>query len=131
MSVKFNIVERGNPGQPGQPKKYYPSIISSGRVSLHDLSAQIASASTLCSADVLAVLEILLTIIPKELNRGNIIELGDFGNIWLRTSSDGIDAPEKVQATQIRLILPRFNAGKRFKDALQKMEFEKQHPKHS
>ena len=33
MSVKFNVVERGNPSNREAPKKFYPSIQSSGRVS--------------------------------------------------------------------------------------------------
>jgi hypothetical protein len=47
MSVKFNIVERGNPSNPQAPKKFYPSIQSSGRMTL------------------------------RELAKGNIVELGD------------------------------------------------------
>ena len=31
MSIKFNIVERGKPGDSQTPKKYYPSIQSTGR----------------------------------------------------------------------------------------------------
>ena len=30
MTVKFNVVERGNPSNQAAPKKFYPSIESSG-----------------------------------------------------------------------------------------------------
>ena len=29
MAVKYNVVERGKPGDPAAPKKYYPSVTSS------------------------------------------------------------------------------------------------------
>ncbi len=73
----------------------------------------------------MAVLEALLTVIPQELSRGNIVELGDFGNFWLRTSTDGADTANTVRATQITGVLPRFNAGKEFKKVLDSIDFVK------
>lgn len=125
MSVKYNVVERGNPGDPLEPKKYYPSIVASGRVSLRDLSEQISFGTTLSSADVSAVLEALLAIIPMELKRGNVVELGDFGSIWLRTRSTGAETPGEVKAGQFRSVLPRFNSGKEFRKVLLGVDFEK------
>jgi hypothetical protein len=43
MPFKFNIVERGNPANPSAPKKYYPSIQSSGRKSLRQLKKSFCS----------------------------------------------------------------------------------------
>jgi len=57
--------------------------------------------------------------------RGNIVELGDFGNFWLRTSTEGADTPEAVRATQIAGVLPRFNAGREFKKVLDTIEYVK------
>ena len=125
MSVKFNVIERSKPGDPAAPKKYYPSIHSSGRVSLRQLANAISQMSTVSSADTMAVLEGLLIVIPKELLRGNIVELGDFGNFWLRTISEGADTPESVRGSQITSVLPRFNAGKEFKKVLDTIEFVK------
>ena len=125
MSVKYNVVERGKPGDPEAPKKYYPSIQSSGRVTLRQLSQSVSQMSTISSADTMAVLEALLTVIPQELSRGNIVELGEFGNFWLRTSTEGADTADAVRATQITGVLPRFNAGKEFKKVLDTIDFVK------
>lgn len=125
MSVKYNVVERGNPSNREAPKKYYPSIASSGRKTLRQIAAQISQISTVSSADTMAVLEALLTVIPQELVAGNVVELGDFGNFWLKANSEGVDTPDTVRATQISTILPRFNAGKEFKKVLASIEFEK------
>ena len=125
MSVKYNVVERGNPSNPAAPKKFYPSIESSGRKTLRQMAERISQISTVSSADTMAVLEALLTTIPQELAAGNIVELGDFGNFWLRSDSEGATTAEEVRASQIKGILPRFNPGKEFKKALDVIEFEK------
>ncbi len=125
MTVKFNVVERGNPGKPDAPKKFYPSIESSGRKTLRELAGRIAEISTVSSVDTLAVLEALLTTIPKELVAGNIVELGDFGSFWLRNEADGADIAGAVTSSQITNVLPHFYPGKEFKKVLDTIEFEK------
>ena len=125
MAVKFNVVSRGNPSDLAAPKKYYPSVESSGRKSVRQLAEQIAQFSTVSRVDTVAVIEALLTVIPQELAAGNIVELGEFGSFWLRTSSDGADTPEAVRASQIKKVLPRFNPGKEFKGVLGNIEFHK------
>ena len=125
MSVKYNVISKGNPGDPKAPKKHYPSVKSSGRVTLRQLSKQIAEISTVSSVDTLAVLEALLTLIPRELSNGNIVALGEFGSFWLRIQSEGAEAAEKVTASNITNVLPRFMPGKEFKQALSTTTFEK------
>ena len=125
MTVKYNVVERGNPSDREAPKKFYPSIASSGRKTLRQIAGRITEISTVSTADTMAVLEALLTVIPQELVAGNVVELGDFGNFWLKANADGVDDIQTVRATQITTLLPRFNAGKEFKKVLAGVEYEK------
>jgi len=53
------------------------------------------------------------------------VELGDFGNFWLRGDSEGTETAADVRASSIKGVLPRFNAGKEFKKVLDVIEFEK------
>lgn len=125
MTVKFNVIQRGNPSDPQAPKKFYPSIVSSGRVSLRQLAQDIAQISTVSSTDTMAVLEALLTTIPKEMAKGNIVELGDFGRFWLKNRAEGSDIADEARANQIRSLVPQFKPGKEFKKVLNEIEFEK------
>jgi len=125
MSVKYTVVERPNPQDREAPKKFYPSIQASGRMSLRQLSKRISQMCTVSSPDTLAVLESMLTIIPEELAEGKVVELGDFGSLWLRNTSEGAEEMDKVSASQVTNLLPRFNPGKEFKKALTAVEFEK------
>ena len=125
MTVKFNILERGRPGHSNVPKKYYPSIQSTGRVSMRQLAERASDMSTLSTPDMMAAIESLLVIIPDELAHGNIVELGDFGNFWLRSSAEGVEDITKVRGDLITTLLPRFNPGKRFKRILTTVQFKK------
>jgi nucleoid DNA-binding protein len=82
-----------------------------------------ADRSTLTAADLMAAIETFLAIVPQQLAKGNIVELGDFGSFWLRSTSEGAIAPEEANATQITSLLPRFNPGKTFKKALKSVEY--------
>jgi predicted histone-like DNA-binding protein len=125
MTVKYTIVARGKPGDPEAPKKYYPMVKSTGKTTLRDLAERIAEISTVSSVDVVAVLEAFLTIVPRELADGNIVNLGDFGTFRLRVRSQGADAEEEVTARNITQTLTRFRPGKRFKETLDNVSFEK------
>lgn len=125
MSVRFNIVERGNPANPEAPRKFYPSIQSSGRVTTRELAERAAQMCTLTTADMMAAIETILTILPGELAKGNIVELGDFGSFWLKATSEGAATADEVRADQINGVMPRFIPGKLFKGVLEKIKFNK------
>jgi len=125
MPVKFNIIERGNPSNREAPKKYYPSIHASGRVTTREMAEMAADRSTLTSADMMAAIESFLSIVPQQLAKGNIVELGEFGSFWLRTTSEGAEAVNEVHADQITSILPRFIPGKTFKKVLKTIDYSK------
>ena len=125
MSTKYIVVAWGNPADPTAPQRYYASIKSSGRVTLRELSKQIAEISTVSTVDTMAVLEGLLTIIPRQISNGNIVELGDFGTLWMSIRSDGSDKLEEVKAHNIKRVTARFKPGKEFKQVLSNTEFVK------
>jgi predicted histone-like DNA-binding protein len=125
MVIEYNVVERGNPAKPGSRKNFYSSIQSTGRVTLRDLAEEVSEMSSLTTADMMAAIESLLFIIPRELVKGNIVELGDFGNFWLRSTSTGARTADEVTGVQITRLIPRFNGGTQFKHVLSSAKFKK------
>ena len=125
MSVKFNVVERGNPSKPTDPKKFYPSVVSSGKVNQRDVARRASEMSTVSMADTAAVIENFLSIIADEISRGNIVQLGEFGSFWVRIETEGAEVAEDVAASNIKGVLARFSPGKEFQEALDKITFEK------
>jgi len=125
MSVKFNVVARGKPGDKVTPKKFYPSVVASGKMDQNEVAKLAAQMSTVSPADTAAVIENFLAIITSEIARGNIVQLGDFGSFWIRVAADGRATEADVHADSVTNILPRFSPRKRFQQALDAIEFEK------
>ena len=94
-------------------------------MTLRQLADEASHRSTLSTADMMAAIESFLAIVPDELANGKIVELGDFGSFWLRSSSEGVDDPTKVRGDQVTSLIPRFIPGKQFKRVLDAAKFEK------
>ena len=64
MTIKYNIVERGNPARPESGTKFYPSIQSTGRVTLRELAEEVSEMSSLTTADMLAASKVSCSLFP-------------------------------------------------------------------
>lgn len=126
MPVKYTVVQRGNPGKPSEPKKYYASPKADGEVSFEDLSAEIAEQSTTVSdTDVLAVLHSLNKMLSRHLENGKIVRFGDLGSFQVSFSSSGVSQEEEVNASQIRGSKITFRPGAKLKKMLLGLKYEK------
>ena len=125
MSIKYNVIGRGNPSDPAAPKKYYPSAVASGKINLRAVAKRAAEMSTVSMPDTVAVIEALLAIIPDEMGQGNIVKLGEFGSFWVKAKTKAAETPEGVTANNITGVVPRFTPGKEFKAQLTNYTFKK------
>ena len=115
MSVKYNVIPRKDPRNLESPPKFYPSVVSSGHTGLREITGvSIGKFSTVSSVDTLAVLEALLSVVPEELARGQIVELGDLGSFRLTIETIGAATEGEVNAANIAAAHVRFTPGKLF-----------------
>jgi len=70
-------------------------------------------------------IKVILSIIPRELMIGNIVELGDLGSFWLRINTERVETAEEVTPYQIHNVVPRFIPGIQFKWQLERIRFSK------
>ena len=124
--MKYHLVERSNPRNLEDPKKFYASKVTRSTVSMRELSKDIAEMSTVSIVDVTAVIESMLQLLPKYLTAGDIVHLGDFGIFNLRISSGGADAEEDFDKSLIRGVKIGFRAGKELNKALKTVTYEKE-----
>lgn len=87
MSINFKVIGRKNPRDMQAPVKYYASINSKGRRNIRYIANEIADRSSLNKMDILSVIEGFLQIVPKTLNDGYTVDLGEFGNMGLIAKS--------------------------------------------
>jgi predicted histone-like DNA-binding protein len=126
MAVNYVVVERGNPGNPQAPKKFYAQAKSRGELTLRKLSKEISEASTTVSdTDVLAVLNDLTKVLKRHLDNGQIVRFGDFGTFQVAFTSDGAETADKFHSSLIKKPKIAFRPGIDLKEMLATLKYEK------
>lgn len=95
--------------------KWYPQSVLHGRtVTTKQLCDDIAQASTVAPADVLAVLRSLSDAMVKYLVEGRSVKLDGIGNFYLTATAkgNGVEKAEDVSPQQINKVMVRFLAEK-------------------
>lgn len=127
MPVQYSLSEKGNPGKPEAPKKFYANAKSSGEVTFRSLSKEIAGASTTVSdTDVMAVLNDLSKALSRHLAEGRIVRFGDFGSFQISVSSEGAETAAKFNTSMIRGAKIQFRPGVDLRDMLATVKYEKE-----
>lgn len=126
MSVKYSISQKGNPGKPDEPKKWYANAKASGEVTFRELSKEISQGSTTVSdTDVMAVLNDLTKLLSRHLSAGETVRFGDFGSFQVSVKSEGAETEEKFHASLIKKAKINFRPGTDLKDMLLTLKYTK------
>ena len=82
MSIKYKVVERGQPGvSGGGNKKWYATISTDGETSVDELVAQIEKFSSLSEADIRGLNIAIEKPKNQELSKGKILILEKLGSL--------------------------------------------------
>lgn len=126
MSIQFKTVRRSEPGVPGGGQhKYYAGIERDRKVEMRTFIKAIGARSTVNVADVYAVIETFLQLIPEYLLEGRAVDLGPFGKFSVNISSIGHEQPEDVSVFSIRKTKVQFTPGEELKNQFIKPKFVK------
>ncbi|GET23942.1 HU family DNA-binding protein [Prolixibacter sp. NT017] len=127
MAIKFNVIERGEPGVVGGgTKKYYASPQMNGELDLEDLTKAIEKISTVSGADIRAVVYAMVDVMKDSLANGRIVRLGDLGSLRVSISSEGKATAEEVNASTIKGARVLFSPGKELKDMLKTVTYTRE-----
>ena len=127
MSIKFKVIERGQPGVVGGgTKKFYALPVMDGEFDLKDLTKSIEKICTVSGADIRAVLYALVDVSIDQLVRGTIVRLGDLGSLRASISAEGQATAEEVTASTIKGASVIYTPGSRIKETLSIVKFEKE-----
>lgn len=126
MAITYEVVERGNPLNPQEAKKYYARAKASDQVTLRKLSKEIAQGNAaLKSNEVLAVLNDLTKVVVQHLAAGEIVRLGALGAFQLVLTGHGAESVEKFNPTFISGCKVAFRPGVDLKAALAILKYER------
>lgn len=128
MSVKYKIIERGQPGvKGGGQKRFYASANVSGEKTLAGLTKEIEKTSTVSGADIRAVLYAMVDAMKDALADGQVVRLGELGSLRVNISSEGKEKAVDVNAASIKNARVVFNPGADIKTMLATLKYEKIH----
>ncbi|MEQ9441390.1 MAG: hypothetical protein RIG62_20260 [Cyclobacteriaceae bacterium] len=125
MSIPYNVISKSNPNRPEDPPKYYAVAHSSGDADFRALAREIAEITTVSVPDAIAVLESLVMIIPRHIEKGEIIRLGELGSLRVTINSEGSDTEGEVNAGNVKKANYRFSAGPELKQTLKILKYQK------
>ena len=126
MSIKYTVIERGEPGVTGGGnKKWYAQVQYDGEMTIDDLVNEIEKFSALSEADIRGVIIALENVIHKELVNGKIIRLDKLGSFYPSLSSRGADSEKDFTVSYIKGAKVNYRPGKRITDSLTTATFSK------
>lgn len=129
MALKFRTVKRKVlSGSDAGKVKTYAMAKASGHCDLKKLCKLISARSAMSSADVKAILDSLNWVMDVELQSGNIVQLGEFGNFRLSVSSRGADSEEDFSAAKIKKAKIIFTPGASLRLTKDTLDFEQEKP---
>lgn len=128
MPVPFNVVPKHNPQRPKSAQKFYAVAQSTGEADFRAMAKEIAEITTVSVPDAVAVLESLVMIIPRHIERGEIVRLGELGSLRLTINSEGSDTAEAVSARNIKKANYRFTAGEELQQTLKIIKYVRLKP---
>lgn len=123
--MKYHLVQKVNP-QDRSKKKWYANAVNSSKIGQKEIAKSISSKSSLTSGDVANVIQNLLEELPKELLKGNIVKLEDFGSFRISISSEGVENEKDFKASMIKDVRIIFTPGVEMKEAIGHISFEKE-----
>jgi predicted histone-like DNA-binding protein len=123
--VNYKSILRQNPLNREEKPKHYVMLEVKETLGLESISRLVSDGSTLRESDIYAVLISVLNLLGNQLATGNAIELGDIGKFSLVCNSEGVATEEEVSHHLIKRVKIRFSPGRRLKDVLNNLRFNK------
>lgn len=126
MSIKYNLIEKGEPGVVGGgTRKWYAIATNDGEITVDDLSKQIEKFSSLSEADIRGVIIAMENVIQDSLANGKIIRLDKLGSFYPILRSNGAATEAEFDSTYIRGASVRYRPGTRISNILKTATFRK------
>ena len=123
MPLNYSIAMLPNPMEKNDPHKAYAKAQINGEMSLKELSKEVASKSTVHSADVYAVLIATTESMLSALKAGKQVDFGELGKFRLQINSKGAITAEDFTSDNITGVTIQYVPGDDLKTIFQGMEF--------
>ena len=124
MPIFYNKTERGNPSNPAAPKRWFPTLKSTGLVKEREVAKLLADETTLNSKEAEMAVSQLLKVVTNLLLGGSTVQLGSLGSFRLTAKAEGSNTQAEVTGAKIKKVNVRFSESIDLKNALGKATFK-------
>ena len=125
MSVRYVTVALGHPQNPMAPKKFYLSDKSLGSIDRNYLINDMVRNTSLTPMEAATGIDYLFEAIPRFLELGFTVQLGELGYFKIFIRSEGSDTADEVTPDKIRGMQLRFIPGEGIGERVKKFAVEK------
>ena len=123
MSIFLKAVQRINPSEPGEPKKWYPVQYTTKRVDESEVAMLIADETTLNPMEAAMAIRQLRKVVQRLLLDGKSVKLGDWGTFNVTLNTEGAERKEDLTARNVKRVNITFQPADEMKAAMQKADF--------
>lgn len=123
--IYFKVIERANPKDETAARKFYAIAVSNKTADLRMVADRISRETNFSTAEVMGSIEAFLLVIPKMLEEGYSVKLGEFGSFRMTLSSEGAATKEEFNVSMIKGGNLNFRPGKLFSQILKSIKFSK------
>lgn len=123
MTLIYNKIQRGVPGKPDEPKKWYISLKSLGQVGEKEVARQLADETTLNPKEAEMALAQFEKILIRLLLDGHTVQLGDWGSFHLTLTGTGATTEKEASPSNVTKINIRFQPGRTLQSAIDAATF--------
>lgn len=127
MSAKYKLVLRKDmrKNAVADAKLYYASANTVGTCDVYELCDLISAQSTASSGDVKLILDELVSVMKRNLGKGEVIQVGELGNFQLQFGSSGTNTEKEFNQSLIKNRRIVFRPGRLLREAVSNYSFEK------
>ncbi|MDN0072621.1 DNA-binding protein [Bacteroides caecigallinarum] len=123
MSIFLKAVQRINPSEPDEPKKWYPVQYTTKRVDESEVAMLIADETTLNPMEAAMAIRQLRKVVQRLLLDGKSVKLGDWGTFNITLNTEGAERKEDLTARNVKRVNINFQPADEMKAAMQKADF--------
>lgn len=87
---KFNLVQKGKPGNPDEPKKWYAVPQTREAQSVKAMTRSATENTSTAPIEMEAALDLLGKYASEQLLQGHTVKVGDLGTLRITFKSDGV-----------------------------------------
>lgn len=126
MSLKYRLVKRPDMSKDAVEgsKLFYAQVRTQGKIEFKKLCELVSGHCTATKGEVELVIDGLLYILKEQLEAGNVVQMGEFGNFRMVAGSKGVATEEEFTTALFKKSRIVFSPGSLLRDLISKTRFE-------